>query len=268
MILSIFDVEHGACALLETDDGKALMIDCGQNASTGWKPGTYLRSRGISAIDLLAITNYDEDHVRGLPDLLANVTVNALLRNKSVSAATIARLKTADGMGTGISTLASAIDGTFTAGSVVTSFAGVDYSVFYNDYPSFDDENNLSLVLFLQCNGRGILFPGDLERAGWLALLKNPGFTSVLAKTDVLVAPHHGRISGCCDEIRPLLGAGRPYYVVISDKGYMYETQDTLSYYRALASGGPFRGETRRVLTTRNDGLIRFELGAGAWYPF
>jgi hypothetical protein len=49
MHLQIFDVEHGACALLTCDNGARLMIDCGHNSTTGWYPGDYLASLGIGA---------------------------------------------------------------------------------------------------------------------------------------------------------------------------------------------------------------------------
>jgi hypothetical protein len=45
---------------------------------------TYLKGRGIETIDLLAITNYDRDHVSGLNNLLDNINVRTLLRNKLV----------------------------------------------------------------------------------------------------------------------------------------------------------------------------------------
>lgn len=57
MQLQIFDVEHGACALLTADNEARLMIDCGHNASTGWKPGSYLKQQGISSLEMLTITN-------------------------------------------------------------------------------------------------------------------------------------------------------------------------------------------------------------------
>ena len=66
MILEIFDVEHGACALVTTGNGKRILIDCGDNATTGWEPGSALRRRGIAAIERLVVTNYDEDHVSGI----------------------------------------------------------------------------------------------------------------------------------------------------------------------------------------------------------
>jgi hypothetical protein len=46
MKLQIFDVEHGACSLLTADNNARLMIDRGHNATTGWKPGTYLAQPG------------------------------------------------------------------------------------------------------------------------------------------------------------------------------------------------------------------------------
>lgn len=62
---------------------------------------------------------------------------------------------------------------------------------------------------------------GDLECAGILELMKLSEFKQALRETNVLVAPHHGRESGCCDEMFEFC---KPYYVVISDKGYMHDT--------------------------------------------
>src|SRR4051812_45725299 len=106
MQLQIFDVEHGACSLLTADNGTRLMIDCGHNATTGWKPGTYLRQQNISILEMLAVTNYDEDHVSAATNLFDNVNVQWLLRNASVSASTLKNLKSEDGMGPGIERLA------------------------------------------------------------------------------------------------------------------------------------------------------------------
>jgi len=265
MRLSIFDVEHGACALLVCDNNTRLMIDCGHNATTGWRPGSYLRNSGVSVLDMLAITNYDEDHVSGIADLCDRIDVRSLWRNKSVDSSVIRSLKSSDGMGPGIERLTREITNTFTVSGTAPQpvFAGLERLAFYNDYPAFDDENNLSMVVFLKCHGIGVMFPGDLERAGWLALLRQPSFQQALRETNVLVASHHGRQSGCCEEVFKLCN---PFYVVISDKGYMHDTQETVPFYRGVAKGGPFRSEKeRRVLTTRNDGVIHFNFRPGAW---
>jgi beta-lactamase superfamily II metal-dependent hydrolase len=268
--LQIFDVEHGACALLTADNNKRIMIDCGHNATTGWRPGTYLANRGILNLDMLAITNYDEDHAGGSGDLFDRVNVAWLLRNRSVSGATIKTLKAEDGMGPGIDRLVYAIDHIFNGVGAPMArepeFQGVVRQVFFNSFPLFDDENNLSLVMFLKCHGIGVMFPGDLEKKGFLELLKNETFRQALRETNVFVASHHGRENGCCEEIAAELR--NVYYVVISDKGYQHETQETLPFYSRIARGGPFRDEKiRRVLTTRCDGCIAFEFNPDTWGP-
>lgn len=55
MKLQIFDVEHGSCALLTCINGTKLMIDCGHNSNSDWKPGSYLRTQGITYLDTLAL---------------------------------------------------------------------------------------------------------------------------------------------------------------------------------------------------------------------
>ena len=272
MRLQIFDVEHGACSLLTADNDTRLMIDCGHNATTGWKPGTYLVQQGIRTLDMLAITNYDEDHTSGAADLFDKVFVAWLLRNTSVSGATIRTLKQEDGIGPGIERLAHAIDHVFTGpapGAPITPepvFQGATRQVFYSRYPRFDDENNLSMVVFLKCHGIGVMFPGDLENEGFLELLKNDAFKQALRETNVYVASHHGRENGCCEDTVPYLQ--NVFYVVISDQGYQYDTQKTIPFYSRIAKGGPFGQEpVRKVLTTRCDGRIAFEFNPGSWGP-
>jgi beta-lactamase superfamily II metal-dependent hydrolase len=166
MDLKIFDVEHGACALLTCDNLTRILIDCGHNGDTGWRPGPYLNEQGIYHIEMLINSNYDEDHVSGLPTVLRHVRIGNLLRNPTVTSDTLRFLKSEDGMGVGVATLATLIGNHFTAPATVgtATFQGLRLYYFYNQYPYFDDENNLSLVTFLECQGIGILFPGDLGK--------------------------------------------------------------------------------------------------------
>ena len=273
MQLQIFDVEHGACSLLTADNSTRFMIDCGHNSDTGWKPGTYLRQQNISTLEMLAVTNYDEDHASGANDLFDKIDVKWLWRNKSVSTATLKYLKSDAGMGWGIERLCKAIDNVFTGcgpseALPLPTFQGLnERTCFYSSYPQFDDENNLSMAIFLSCHGRGVMFTGDLEKPGFVALLKNEDFKRALKSTNVYIASHHGRESGCCEEVAALLT--NVYYVIISDKGYEHETQNTINFYREVAKGGPFRNEgTRHVLTTRNDGRIGFNFSPESWWPY
>jgi beta-lactamase superfamily II metal-dependent hydrolase len=267
MRLQIFDVEHGACSLLTADNNARFMIDCGHNATTGWEPGTYLAQQGISQLDMLAITNYDEDHASAAANLFDSVFVSWLFRNTYVSGANIKTLKREHGMGPGIERLVYAIENVFTGGGAPTLepvLQAAERQFFYNSHLQFDDENNLSMVVFLKCHGIGVMFPGDLEKAGFRELLKREAFRQALLQTNVYIASHHGRENGCCEETVVYLK--NVYYVVISDKGYQHETQETIPFYQRIAKGGPFRSEpNRRVLTTRCDGRIGFEFSPGSW---
>jgi beta-lactamase superfamily II metal-dependent hydrolase len=195
-----------------------------------------------------------------------NVDVQWLWRNRSVSAGTLSRLKSQNGMGPGIGRLAYAIDQVFTGdgSSRQPVFQGLHHRLAFS-YPTFDDENNLSMAIFLSCHGVGVMFTGDLEKPGFAELLKDELFGCALQSTNVYIASHHGRENGCSKDVAKLLT--NVYYVVISDKGYEHETQDTLSFYYKIAKGGHFGLQTRYVLTTRNDGRILFDFSPQGWGP-
>ena len=187
--------------------------------------------------------------------------MQSFLGNPSVSAQTLLALKSECGHGPGVAKLTQMMT---SAGvwSGPPQFPGATWNAYWNKYPAFDDENNLSLAFQLVVNGFGFLFPGDLESAGWKQLLgANPlGFTNAVKATNFLIASHHGRISGVCTELFDDYGCS-PQLVVISDDCHQYDTQKTTTYYASKCSGiQNFRiaGTTRFVLTTRSDGPINF----------
>jgi beta-lactamase superfamily II metal-dependent hydrolase len=272
-LLQIFDVAHGQCALLTaplvSGGFGRLMIDCGQNTNVGWTPGKHLAGLGINQLDLLAVTNYDEDHVSGYPSFAKNsVGIGWMLRNKSVSPQLIANLKSEDGMGSAIAAYVQSLSnfGPSTSGSAAPQFVNVTRRVFWNNYPDFDDENNLSMVLALDIFGIRFLFPGDLECEGWQHLLAtDAGFKAVVGNVDVLIAAHHGRDSGVCPDIFDNWNC-KPKLVLISDDYQQYDTQETSAYYGSKCTGiTDFRyvSGVRKVLSTRKDGEIRFSFSGG-----
>ena len=268
MEIRIFDVEQGFCAYVIADNGNVILIDCGMNSSTGFSPSTYLVRNGCRGIEKLVITNFDEDHIADLPALIrTGMPIQVLTRNNTISGEALRSLKLEGGPIS--AAMESFLSLHTTYNQPVTSppnFAGVVENFFFNPYPSFTDTNNLSLVAFLHYQNIHIVFPGDLEKDGFLELLKNDAFKQALRETNVYVASHHGRDNGCCEEVANYLQ--NVFYVVISDKGYQYDTQKTLPFYSRIAKGGPFGQEPlRKVLTTRCDGRIDFEFSPGSWGP-
>ena len=159
---------------------------------------------------MLICTNYDEDHASGFPDLLQRgILIGCILGNPSVSPETIVHLETDDGMGDGIRAVANALAARRNIGLVQTppAIPGVDLTWARNPYPTFDDENNLSLVANLNILGWNFMFPGDMKLRGWNHLLATCApFRRTVAGALVLIATHHGRRSGICPDMFDVYG--------------------------------------------------------------
>jgi beta-lactamase superfamily II metal-dependent hydrolase len=269
--IRVWDVEHGCCVMLQhiassglgqNVGGRLAMIDSGSSAD--FQPSTYLRDDlGRDKVDYLFITNADQDHMsdlQGLED--AGIKVGTLFRNRSYTADQIRDMKLVSGPLTRDATWY--VNACRTFNNPVTepfneNMGGITCRCFWNKYPDFTDTNNLSLAVFIKFGDFKMLLPGDLERPGWLALLGRDEFCAELAGTNVLMASHHGRKSGFCDEIFDYF---TPDCVVISDKPIVHTTQEMVPDYRAVTTerGVYVRttGKKRHVLTTRRDGWIMF----------
>jgi beta-lactamase superfamily II metal-dependent hydrolase len=174
-------------------------------------------------------------------------------------------------MGPGIEALTNAIALRRQNGhmEVLPQIPGVEFNLCWNVYPGFQDENNLSLALELRVRGFSFLFTGDMEKAGFNNLLKGyVPFSDMLKRTHVLMASHHGRRNGICEDMFDVYGC-KPVLVVISDDYKQYESQETTNYYRSKVFGyRGFRGQDlRHVLTTRRDREIQFSFRNGNCFP-
>jgi hypothetical protein len=272
MRLRVWDVEHGACTMVQHltttsgnyVGGRLAMIDAGN--SEAWSPSAYIRYElGRIKLDYLFITNADQDHMSDLRGLgQAGVTVDTFIRNPSYTGATMRAIKLGSGPLTGDAEWYVRACDSFNSPTNLPfdqGMGGITCALFHNSFPDFIDSNNLSLVAFVRYGGVTFLFPGDLEGEGWRALLARPDFRAHLGGVSVLMASHHGRQNGYCEE---LFNFCRPYAVVISDKPIIHDTQRTVPDYRAVVrdNGVVVRttGKRRHVLTTRRDGWIQFDV--------
>ncbi len=135
---------------------RRVLIDCGHSSEfqgAPWYPGGQLLSSGVSFVDLLICTNYDEDHASGAPSLKERgIGVGCILGNPTVPPEAIVQLKSEDGMGKGIELIATSLAERRAAGKVQTPphIPGLRLSYFWNPWPYWDSENNLSLVTHLR----------------------------------------------------------------------------------------------------------------------
>jgi beta-lactamase superfamily II metal-dependent hydrolase len=268
MQIEIFDVGHGHCTVITAPNGRRMMLDCGQrwDDRTFWTPSLHYFNQ---TIDLLALLNLDEDHVRDFDSVMRNCTVPWVLSNPTIGPSEIAVLKK-DGMGSG----ARAVAGWLarpkgTAQGAEPDFMPVQIRWYYGFYVpgAPNTTNDLSLMVVAQFGAFKIVFAGDLEVAGWRRLLSLPSFRQDLICTSVFVASHHGRESGYCTELFDLF---RPQLVIISDDERQFDSQDTDDWYRDRCAGAIFAQNPnmrRYVATTRKDGSMRIDVdAAGRWW--
>lgn len=250
-------------------EGRLAMVDSGDNSTTGWKPSTYIKhdlNRGV--LDYLFVTNADLDHISDLNNLWREgIAVSTFIRNRSVSPEIMRIIKEESGELTDDIQRYLDLHARYVY-PVDTPFdqnmGGITVRTFWNSTPRFYDTNNLSLVVFFKFGAFKVLFPGDLEEDGWLALLEQPDFRAELAGTTVLVASHHGRENGYCEA---LFDFCQPRAIVMSDKAIVHDTQAMTQAYRERVNDhwpdGVLVATTskqRRVLTTRRDGWIQFNV--------
>lgn len=258
MRLNVHNVGHGSCISLTHDNGNVMLWDSGHQGSN--KPSYFLPANGINTIHRFFVTNYDEDHISDLPDLRRNLNIHLLHRNESISKEQLRALKLLGGPIS--SAMESMLDmiGEYTSGlpDIPPEFPRVSFNSYCNNYQTdFNDSNNISLVTIIDCAGKKFIVPGDIEKQGWEKLLKNSSFCQDLRGVDVFIASHHGRENGYCSEVFDYCS---PEVIVFSDSSIKHATQEMASKYAAHASGINFNGQTRYVLSTRNDGKFDWNL--------
>jgi beta-lactamase superfamily II metal-dependent hydrolase len=270
MNLRIFDVEHGACAMAIGPSNALAMIDCGDNVTSGWRPSDFIRNKlNRSQVDYLLITNADQDHLSDLDNLInSGISVQHLISNTQVAPGTLRILKETSGPLTADAEAYLRMRSGFGYGVGIPfdqAMGGITVRAFHNTFPAFMNTNDLSCVFFIRYGPFKIMFPGDIEKAGWRALLQRSDFRAELQTTTIYVASHHGRESGFCPDA---FEHWKPQAVVISDKSIVHDTQDV--DHRPIVSGDGIaitnQSGRRHVLTTRRDGDILFRVQPNGQY--
>jgi competence protein ComEC len=208
MEVTFIDVGHGTCVLLELPEGENVLYDCGSTSSARFAVNTVsgvLWCKGINRIDTIVLSHADIDHYSGVEGISERFTVEKVVLSPmmmdSKSPSVIQLLESLTGEGVEIKTV--------TAGDVIDLGSVVQTKVLSpRKAGDHTNDNSASLVVAMECHGRTVLLPGDLEKEGMERLLRQSPI-----KCDLLMAAHHG--SPNSDPARFLQWAA-PKFVAVS----------------------------------------------------
>jgi beta-lactamase superfamily II metal-dependent hydrolase len=267
MEVRVYDVEHGDCIFLLSSQGEAVLVDCGYNSTTKWRPTQALIEQGFGTrrkLQHTILTHADQDHLADLPNVLDNFPGVHIWQHPQLRISKLSELKP-----TLSKAQAAYLSNRKTAAELQPieasrRFRSMELRMFYLPLGAVRDVNDLSLVSFISEDGFTVCLPGDLTARGWRRHLQNTAFQFWLRETNLFLASHHGRPSGY---YAPVFEYLFPKLICISDKEQ--------AKGRALTTRAPYRdhargvklpdGSFRRVLTTSSDGRIRIQVTNGKW---
>ncbi|MBR8838921.1 MAG: hypothetical protein DSM106950_34200 [Stigonema ocellatum SAG 48.90 = DSM 106950] len=256
--IKIFDVDHGFCAVINTGDRHTILLDCGYNSQTGFRPAQHVFQQHDCFLDTVILPAYSEEHLAGVTDLLAQclehgLPVNSVIANPSVNptqfpglAVTNQRLNNVLSLTVNMHPECSQISHSMTINNINMTF-------FWNNYPNFQNVHNLSLVTFLSYRDLHIIFPSDLEVEGWQSLLQSKDFCDRLKKVNTFVAADHGREEGYCPDV---FNYCTPEVIIISNHAEELISPQILRRYKSHIKESQFGMSEKPLLTTREDGMI------------
>lgn len=273
--ITIWDVQHGSAVHMRTPNGLDIVLDLGTGTHKGgianFSPLKYLKEqKKVAYLDGVIITHPHRDHLDDIFNFdYLNPTV--LHRPRHLSEDDVISANRSQDQD--IINKYLEINRRYNTPVVQSPFqkennGGVDIKMFTPRESAHSNINNHSIVTIITYARSRILLPGDNEPESWLELLGNADFRNAIAGTDVILAPHHGRDSGFCND---LFSYFTPKLVVISDGRYC--DSSATDRYGRIASGWTVHRRNgddveRKCVTTRNDGDIVIELGMNEDRPF
>lgn len=200
--ITFLDVGQGDCILIETDQGKNILIDGGgqpQGLKERWQiPRNpfdvgkrivvpFLKYRGVNQLDTIIITHGDADHIGGLQAVVDRFPVQQVIRNSSPPQSNLEKSLMEKFISLDIPVY------TAEAGMNVSLEPGISLGFLHpqeTDYPNYpiQSSNNNSVVVFLSIYDHVVLMTGDIETQVETTLLREWN----LPKVDVLKIAHHG----------------------------------------------------------------------------
>lgn len=225
---------NGDCAVIQTSQGKNLIIDGGNNQNYDYGENVvvpYLLDRKITKIDFLMVSHFDADHCGGLFAVLENLKVNTIVIGKQdaeykncTEFLTLAKEKKVEIL-------------SVQAGDLIKIDKETEFQVLWPDGTQMISDNginNNSIMGKLKYGNFSMLFTGDIEEIAEKAVLEKYAQTTVL-NCNALKVAHHGSKSSSIQEIVDKIMPQIAVIGVGEDNKYGHPNKDVIS---RLQNGG------------------------------
>ncbi|HEX7063531.1 MAG TPA: MBL fold metallo-hydrolase [Bacillales bacterium] len=198
-------VGQADCILLQTSDGKTVLVDSGNNAQAK-NVLSYLKQQNVETIDILIATHPHHDHIGGMDEILKSFPVQTLylppLSHRTRSYRNLTKAVAEQG-----TTVFEA-----KAGQTIRLGPDVRIDVLAPLGKKYRGMNDYSLVLKVTHGENRFLLMGDAGKKSEEEMLAH----GIKVKADVMKIAHHGANSATSDSF---LKKVDPKYAVISDAG-------------------------------------------------
>lgn len=260
LTVSFLDVGQGDAIVVEAPGGRTMLIDGGPAAApdlakgrSGYDAGEdvvlpYLAARGIGRLDYVVLTHPHQDHVGGIPAVLAEMEAGLVLDPGVAHDAQGYRDTRA------IATRKSIPIRRPNAGEVLRLGPDVVLEVLNPPRQPYQgtrsDENSNSIVLRLRYRRISLLLTGDMEEIVEEHLLAK----GAPLQADLLKVAHHGSAYSSSPEF---LAAVKPRFAVISmGRGNLFGHPDPGTVQRLQQAGAAvYRTDRHGTVIARTDGL-------------
>lgn len=221
LLVTFLDVGQGDCALLESPNGKTMLIDGGPESAFS-KIDALLTRRGIVGLDVVVASHLHADHIGGLIQVIDTYPVG-IFYDPPFDAQSETYFELLDALNesqTPVSSPLAGVDTLLPWDSAVEVRVLAPYQTVYSDF------NDTSYILRVSYGATSVLFAGDATALGEkLALKAQP---NRYFQANVLKVGHHGS-SGSTSE--KFLETVQPSIAVISvgkDNEYGLPDQELL----------------------------------------